>query len=255
MLDYLPLDQILFLDIETVSELDNFDALDSDLQKFWELKASRFSSARDVEWTHDLAAALYEQKAAIFAEYGRVIVISAAVLYMREGHWHLRAKSFMQDSEADLLKAFSQLLNEYAEKHPGNFYLCGHNIKEFDIPYLCRRLIINGLPLPGLLDMSGKKPWETPLLDTMEMWKFGDFKNYTSLALLARILKVPGPKEDISGADVGRVYWIDKDLPRIAKYCERDVTAVAQIMLRFQRLELIPDDRITSASQNTKVEV
>jgi hypothetical protein len=255
MLNYLPLDQILFLDIETVSELDHFDALDSELQKFWELKASRFNSARDIEWTHELAATLYEQKAAIFAEYGRVIVISVAVLYLRDGQWYLRTKSFMQDSEAELLRAFSQLLNEYAEKHPGNFYLCGHNIKEFDIPYLCRRLIINRLPLPGLLDMSGKKPWETPLLDTMEMWKFGDYKNFTSLALLARILNVPGPKEDISGADVGRVYWIEKDLPRIAKYCERDVIAVAQVMLRFQGLELIPDERMTSASQITKVEL
>ncbi|HLF64434.1 MAG TPA: 3'-5' exonuclease [Saprospiraceae bacterium] len=254
MLDYLPLDQILFLDIETVSELDHFDSLDPDLQKFWELKAGRFTAARDAGWTHELAASLYEQKAAIFAEFGRVIVISVAVLYLRDGQWSLRAKSFTEDSETELLRAFSQLLNEYADKHPGNFYLCGHNIKEFDIPYLCRRLFINGLPLPGLLNMSGKKPWETPLLDTMEMWKFGDFKNYTSLALLARILGVPGPKEDMNGGDVGRVYWKEKDLTRIAHYCEKDVATVAQIMLRFQGKDLIPEERISSATQSTKAE-
>jgi DNA polymerase elongation subunit (family B) len=254
MLDYIPLDQILFLDIETVSELDNFDRLDADLQKLWELKASRFNPAREKEWTHDLAVSLYEQKAAIFAEFGRVVVISAAVLYLREGNWHLRTKSFTQESETELLQAFSQLLNEYADKHPGNFYLCGHNIKEFDIPYLCRRLIINGLRLPDLLNMSGKKPWETPLIDTMELWKFGDFKNFTSLELLARILGIPGPKDDITGADVGRVYWKEKDISRIAMYCEKDVATVAQIMMRFQGKELIPESRMSSASKNVGTE-
>lgn len=254
MLDYIPLDQVLFLDIETVSEQDNYDSLDADLQKYWELKASRFNSARDAEWTHEIAASLYEQRAAIFAEFGRVIVISVAVLYLRDSHWHLRAKSFREESEEELLRAFSHLLNEYADKHPGNFYLCGHNIKEFDIPYLCRRMIINRIPLPGLLNMSGKKPWETPLLDTMEMWKFGDFKNYTSLALLAHILGVPGPKEDMNGADVGRVYWKENDILRIAQYCEKDVATVAQIMLRFQGKELIPEERISSASQSLKAE-
>lgn len=249
MLDFLPLDQILFVDIETVSEQQHLDALDPQFQDFWELKASRLGGARDLPWSHDLAVQLYEQKAAIYAEFGRVVVIAVAVLHLREGQWHLRTKSFAHDSEKDVLCAFSLLLNEYADKHPGNFYICGHNIKEFDIPYLCRRMIINGLPLPDLLDMSGKKPWETPLLDTMEMWKFGDFKNYTSLALLAHVLKVPGPKEDMSGSDVGDVYWKERDLQRIAIYCEKDVTTVAQIMLKFQGKDLIPEERITSASQ------
>jgi hypothetical protein len=255
MLDYLPLDQVLFLDIETVSDKEDYNELDTEMQKFWEIKAGRFAAAKDTEWTHDLAVSLYEQRAAIFAEFGKVIVISVAVLYLREGQWHMRTKSFTGDSEADLLRAFAQLLNDYAGKHPGNFYLCGHNIKEFDIPYLSRRMIINEVPLPDVLNMSGKKPWETPLLDTMEMWKFGDFKNYTSLALLARILDVPGPKEDMSGADVGRVYWKERDLTRIAHYCERDVATVAQIMLRFQRKDLIPGERISSGSQITKEEL
>lgn len=254
MLDFIPLDQVLFLDIETVSEKADFNAIDPELQKFWELKAGRFAAAKEAEWTHDIAVSLYEQRAAIFAEFGRVVVISVAFLYLRDGQWHLRRKSFVEESERDLLHAFSLLLNESADRFPGSFYLCGHNIKEFDVPYLCRRMIINRLPLPGLLDMSGKKPWETALLDTMEMWKFGDFKNFTSLALLAHILGVPGPKEDISGADVGRVYWKEKDLQRIAMYCERDVTTVAQILLRFQGKELIPESRMSTASHSFKTE-
>ena len=249
MLEYIPLDQILFLDIETVSDRESLEKTHPLLRKLWEQKAGRFQAARDVEMTAELAGSLYEQRAAIYAEFGRIIVVSVGFLYHREGSWALRTKSFYHDSEAELLIEFSRLLNEYADKYPANFYLCGHNLKEFDVPYLCRRMIINGLPLPGLLDLSGKKPWETPLLDTMEMWKFGDFKSYTSLELLAHVLNIPGPKEDISGADVGRVYWKEKDITRIATYCERDVVTVAQIVLKFQGKELIPEERITSATE------
>ncbi len=250
MFDFIPLDQILFIDIETVSELDRLDAASPELRRLWGLKASHFSAARDTEWTPELAAQLYEQRAAIYAEFGRVIVISVGLLYHRDGAWGLRTKSFAQETEIEVLEAFSQFLNQYADRYPGALYLCGHNIKEFDVPYLCRRMIINRLPLPGILDFSAKKPWETPLLDTMDMWKFGDYKSYTSLELLAYILKIPGPKDDISGADVGRVYWKDKDIARIAHYCEKDVITVAQIMLRFQGKDLIPDTRISSATQN-----
>lgn len=254
MYDFIPLDQVLFIDIETVSEHAEHNTTEPELQSLWEQKASRFNAARDAEWTPELASSTYEQRAAIYAEFGRIVVISVGGMYFRDGQWHLKTKSFMHDSEAELLRDFSRLINEYADKYPGAFYLCGHNIKEFDIPYICRRMLINGLPLPGLLDFSGKKPWETPLLDTMEMWKFGDFKSYTSLALLAYVLRVPTPKDDISGADVGRVYWKEKDIARIALYCEKDVTTVAQIMLRFQGKPLISPEHMTSASVSTKTE-
>jgi DNA polymerase elongation subunit (family B) len=248
MYNYIPLDQVLFIDIETVSEQGQYEKASELIQKLWALKAGRFPATRDAEMTPELAAQTYEERAAIYAEFGKVVVISAAMMYQRDGLWSLRTKSFLHESEAETLKGFSQLLNESGTKFPGNFYLCGHNIKEFDIPYLCRRMIINGLPLPGLLDFSGRKPWETPLLDTMEMWKFGDYKSYTSLELLAHILNVPGPKDDISGADVGNVYWNENDIRRIALYCEKDVATVAQVMLRFQGKDLIPDERITSAT-------
>ena len=248
MYNYIPLDQVLFIDIETVSDKEQLSENPALLQKLWKLKSGRFQAARETEMTTELAASLYEERAAIYAEFGKVVVISAAMMYLRDEKWSLRTKSFIQDSEPELLSAFSQLLNESADKYPGNFYLCGHNIKEFDIPYLCRRMIMHGLPLPGLLDLSGRKPWETPLLDTMEMWKFGDYKSYTSLELLAHVLNIPGPKDDISGADVGRVYWKEKDVRRIALYCEKDVATVAQVMMRFQGKELIPDDRISSAT-------
>jgi len=248
MYSYIPLEQVLFIDIETVSHKALLEQNPDLLQKLWKLKAARFPGARDTEMTPELAESLYAERAAIFAEFGKVVVISAGMLYLRDNKWSLRTKSFMDESEPELLRAFSQLLNESADKYPGNFYLCGHNIKEFDIPYLCRRMIIHGLPLPGLLDLSGRKPWETPLLDTMEMWKFGDYKSYTSLELLAHVLHIPGPKDDISGADVGRVYWKEQDVRRIALYCEKDVATVAQVMMRFQGKELIPEDRMSSAT-------
>lgn len=253
MYDFIPLDQVLFMDIETVSEQEQLSGTDGALQALWEQKASRFSAARDTEWTHELAESLYEQRAAIYAEFGRIVVISVGAMFHREGMWHLRTKSFAQDSEAEMLAGLSQLLNEYADKYPGACYLCGHNIKEFDVPYICRRMVINGLALPGMLDFSGRKPWETPLLDTMEMWKFGDFKSYTSLALLAHVLGIPAPKDDISGADVGRVYWKEKDIARIAHYCEKDVATVAQVMLRFQNKPLIQGEHISSATLTTKM--
>ena len=254
MFDYISPDQVLFLDIETVSQREQLEPADSELLMHWEQKAGRFQSARDTEWTPELANTLYEQRAAIYAEFGRIVVISIGALYLREGEWCLRTKSFARENEADLLQDFSRFLNEYAAKNPGNLYLCGHNIKEFDVPYMCRRLMINGLPFPGLLDLSGKKPWETPLLDTMEMWKFGDYKSYTSLALLAYVLNIPTPKDDISGADVGRVYWKEHDLSRIAQYCEKDVATVAQILLKFQGKALIPSERISSVTQDQKIE-
>ncbi len=248
MFDFIPLDQILFLDIETASGQKDFDGADEEIKDHWTQKATRLARGQQIEWADDTAAGLYRLKAAIFAEFGRIVVISVGFLYSRDGQWHLRTKSFMHEDEAALLDDFTRLLAENVHRSPGNIYLCGHNIKEFDIPYICRRLIIHGRRLPELLDMTAKKPWETPFLDTMEMWKFGDFKNYTALALLAKILQLPTPKDDISGADVSRVYWEESDVERIARYCEKDVATVAQIMLRFRGMPLISDDRMSSAT-------
>lgn len=153
-----------------------------------------------------------------------------------------RAKSFFGDDEKQLLQEFSDLMRTHY--HYDEYMLCAHNGKEFDFPYIARRLLINGMPLPNLLDIAGKKPWEVQHLDTMHLWKFGDYKHYTSVALLARIFNIPTPKDDIDGSLVREVYWKDKDLDRIELYCRKDVLTVAQIFLRYRGEELLGEEEI-----------
>ena len=123
--------------------------------------------------------------------------------------------------------------------------LSGHNIKEFDVPYVCRRMLVNGIKLPNILNIFGKKPWEVLNIDTMDLWKFGDYKSYTSLKLLAALFGIATPKDDIDGSDVGKVFWIDNDLERIVTYCQKDVLTVAQLLLKFKGLPLLDDDQVT----------
>jgi DNA polymerase elongation subunit (family B) len=154
----------------------------------------------------------------------------------------LVVKSFAGENEQLLLHEFAEMLKKWSTHDPR--YLCGHNGKEFDFPYLCRRMLINGIPIPGILNAAGKKPWEVNHLDTMELWKFGDFKNYTSLNLLAHTLNIDTPKDDIDGSVVWQVYWVDKNLDRIIAYCQKDVITVAQIFLRMVGESLIKADYV-----------
>jgi len=234
MLTHIGIDKILFLDIETVPCVYKFEDLDPKTQDLYTLK-TRFIQEREEK----SASEVYD-RAGIYAEFGKVICISTAFI---NGNT-LRVKSFYGDDEAVVLKEFGQLLNKYFASD--NQYLCGHNIKEFDMPFLARRMIINGLELPNMLDLAGKKPWEVRHLDTMELWKFGDYKHFTSLSLLTHIFDIPTPKDDISGADVSRVYWEEKDLERIKVYCEKDTVAVAQLLMRFKNLPLVKDEFIES---------
>src|SRR5699024_3038620 len=168
--------------------------------------------------------------AAILAEFGKIVCISVGFVKKEDEKVQLRLKSFAGDDEKKLLDDLNQLLNaHYNQKH---HLLCAHNGQEFDFPYLARRILINGLALPNIPDIAGKKPWEVNHLDTMQLWKFGDYKHYTSRNLLTNILDIPSPKDDISGADVGRVYWEDGDVERIATYCEKDVQATVQLFCR-----------------------
>jgi DNA polymerase elongation subunit (family B) len=195
---------------------------------------------------YDELADTFNDKAGIYAEFGKIICISVGFLTKStDGSAPImRLKSYANHIEKNLLEDFSELLNKYFN-NPDKFAICGHNIKEFDVPYICRRMLINQLPFPKLFDIAGKKPWETKhLLDTLEMWKFGDNKNYTSLKLLTALFEIPSPKDDIDGSDVARVYWEDRDLDRIAVYCEKDVLATAQLYLRFKRLPLLKSEQI-----------
>ena len=245
MVDQIDITKVLFLDIETVSGAANFDALDENLQYLWSLKAPGALRRYGETVEGEELAASYNDKAGIFAEFGKIVCISVGAVYRdADRQLKIRLKSFADRDEAALLTAFSDMIEQYYGD-PNKFYLCGHNIKEFDVPYLCRRIVINQLPMPQLLAISGKKPWETKhLVDTMELWKFGDRKAYVSLKLLAGILGFPSPKDDIDGSEVGRVFWEEDDLERIAKYCEKDVLATAQLFLRYARKPLFREEQI-----------
>lgn len=231
---------LLFLDIETVALTKDYQKLNTDLQKHWERKASFFRNEEEVT-----AEDLYAQRAGIYAEFGKVVTVAFGVLHEdKKGKVALRIKSFSNHDEFQLLSDIKDFLETKFD--PENLRMCAHNGKEFDFPYLSRRMLINGIKLPYVLDNSGKKPWEVNFLDTLEMWKFGDRKNYTSLDLLTTIFEIPSSKSDIDGSMVNEVYYHEEGgLERIAAYCQRDVIATAQLFLKMKTLPIVPDDRIT----------
>ena len=230
MLNDLRLENVLFLDIETVPASSEFNDLTDEEKKLWEKKAE-ILRRNDPETTAD---GLYS-RAGIYSEFGKIICISCGFANGKE----FRIKSFYGDDESILLEEFAHMLNKHYDTE--RYLLCGHNGKEFDFPYISRRMLINGIKLPNILNMAGKKPWEIRHLDTMELWKFGDFKHFTSLELLASIFKIPTPKDDIDGSMVGYVYWKENDLQRIVTYCQKDVLTVAQLLRRYLGLPLIND--------------
>ena len=233
MLENLKLEDVLFLDIETVPQYPDFDQLPDSFKKTWKIKAERLQPREE----NDSPEQLYE-RAGIYAEFGKIICISAGFFSGNQ----FRVKSFYGDNEKELLNDFSRLLNK--SYNTPEKLLCAHNGKEFDFPYISRRLLINGLPLPKILNLQGKKPWEVQHLDTMELWRFGDYKQYTSLSLLTAIFNIPSPKDDIDGSMVCVVYWGEKNLERIVKYCQKDTVAVAQILLRYMGLPLMKEENI-----------
>jgi hypothetical protein len=241
MLDRIQLEDILFLDIETVPQCPEFHRLDETAQHLWEQKAA--SMCKDGQTPGDV----YE-RAGIYAEFGKIVCISAGFAYhIAGGQLAFRLKSCFGDDESELLKEFSGVIDRFAMQH-FNVLLCAHNGREFDFPYIARRMLINGVALPAALDIAGKKPWEIPFLDTMELWRFGDYKNYTSLKVLTHIFGIPSPKDDIDGSQVASVYWQEKNLHRIVRYCEKDVLAIAQLLLRYKGMKLIDTENVSSTT-------
>lgn len=237
MLKQLNLNKVLFLDIETVPNTPTYTELDKNLKKLWDDKM-RWQSDRDNKTPEEI----YE-KAGIFAEFGKVICISVGFLTNAgTSNVKYRTTSFAGDDESKLLQDFANLMNSHYYRN--DQFLCAHNGKEFDYPFIARRMLLNGITLPDLLDLAGKKPWEIHHLDTMELWKFGDYKHYTSLNLLTNIFNIPTPKDDITGADVAQVYYEDNDLDRIVTYCEKDTLAVLQLLLRYKGMKLIEEDQV-----------
>lgn len=231
-------EDILFLDIETVPAAASYGLLDPVYQVLWDKKSQQF---RD---DNQSAADVYG-RAGIYSEFGKIICISAGLIKEKDP-FGLRLKSFYGDDEKLLLTQFSELLDKFSNNR--NALLCAHNGKEFDYPYIARRMIINGIIIPDILDNAGKKPWEVKLLDTLDLWKFGDYKSYTSLDLLTAVLNIKSPKDDIDGSMVAGIYYDDNDIIRIVKYCEKDVIAVARVLFRFMNLPQISDERIESVT-------
>lgn len=236
MIHKLNLEHILFLDIETVPEEKAFSLLTEERKKLWEDK-SRYQ--RKEEFT----AEEFYDRAGIWAEFGKIICISVGFFKFKNDIRSLRITTF-QGEEEKLLRDFSLLLESHF--HKPHHLLCAHNGKEFDFPFIARRMIIHNIPLPLKLDLFGKKPWEVPHLDTLELWKFGDYKHYTSLKLLTNVLGIPSPKQDIDGSEVRDVYYIDRQLGRIVSYCERDVLAIAQVILKMRQEDLLLETEIVS---------
>tara|TARA_R110002096_G_scaffold262540_1_gene456053 strand:- start:120 stop:836 length:717 start_codon:yes stop_codon:yes gene_type:complete len=231
------LNNILFLDIETVPQEESWEQLSNEMQVLFEKKTQY---QRKEEFT----AEQFYDRAGIWAEFGKIICISVGYFVDVDSKKQLRVTSFFGDDEHKLLTEFKVLLDKHFAKKDN--ILCAHNGKEFDFPFIARRMIMHKIDLPKKLNLFGKKPWEVPHIDTLELWKFGDFKHYTSLKLLTSILGIPSPKDDIDGSEVATVYYKEKNLQRIVAYCEKDTIAVAQILLRFNNEDLIEDKCIVS---------
>jgi 3'-5' exonuclease len=235
MIEKLNLNHILFLDIETVPEEAHFDSLDDEMKALWEHKTH-------YQRKDEFSPEAFYDRAGIWAEFGKIICISVGYFVVRSDIRNFRVTSFFGE-EKKILRDFNNLLNNHFNQ--AQHVLCGHNAKEFDIPFIARRMVINQIPIPNKLNLFGKKPWEIPHLDTLELWKFGDYKHFTSLKLMCKVLQIPSSKGDIDGSQVAEVYYVEKDLERIINYCEKDTIAVAQIFLRLRREDLLIDDEIS----------
>ncbi len=231
------LDNILLIDIETVPQYSSFNLLDENWQQLWKDKVKRIVPENST------AEIFYDERAGVMAEFSKIICISIGYFNKHDGVQQLRIKSFFGDNEKQLLDSFINCLNIMEQKN-NKWCFAGHNIKEFDIPFICRRLLINNIPIPVYLDFQNMKPWDTNSLDTFQYWRFGDYKNYTSLNLLAAAMGVPSPKDDIDGSMVANVYWKEKDLERIVNYCQKDVVTTGNIILRFKNMPLIKPENV-----------
>lgn len=237
------LQKIMFLDIETVPMTSDFENLPGELAHLWKDKFTIIQKRMPEKYNDDTTPAeAFNSSAGIYAEFGKIVCISVGFIHFQGNEMKFRTKSFSGNNEKLILSDFIQLIVKFCTSKEQT--LCGHNIKEFDIPFICRRLLINGLQLPPIFQISGKKPWEISFIDTLELWKFGDYKNYTALKLLTAVFGIPTPKDDIDGSQVTHVFYKEKDIERISIYCQKDVLATAQVFLKLNGLELIKSENI-----------
>ncbi|MFA5588115.1 MAG: 3'-5' exonuclease [Mariniphaga sp.] len=233
MLYNLNVENIVFLDIETVPQTPEYNDLNEKWKQLWNYKMK-------YQVNEEEPAEVLYNRAGIYAEFGRIVCISAGYVFQRKGELFFRVKSFYDDDEKLLIQGFFNALEAFSRS--GKQKLCAHNGQEFDFPYIARRALVNGLVLPNILNIAGSKPWEVreQLIDTLQLWKFGDYKHYTSLSLLCELFNIPTPKDDIDGSQVARIYWEENDIDRIVRYCEKDTLAVANLMLKYKGDRIIP---------------
>lgn len=239
--------KILFIDIETAPQTQSYNQLNEEMAELWSEKYEQIKKRTPEKFNEESSPANSYSNTGLFAEFGKIICISVGFEFLQNQKRHFKVKSFCQDDERKLLLDFHNLLQNIESK---GYQLCGHNIKEFDVPYIARRMVILNIPLPNMLNLSKFKPWETPIIDTMDLWKFGDYKHYTPLKLLCTILDIESPKNDIDGSRVAYVYYEERDIKRIANYCQNDVVATAQIYFRLNGLPLLEKDKIIHVEIN-----
>jgi hypothetical protein len=240
LLEHIKIDDILFLDIETVPAWPSFGVMPDSFRTLWEKKAVNLCKEGDTP------ESIYN-RTGIFAEFGKVVCVSTGMAGQHKEGRALKLKSFFGEDEKSLLEALADLLIRLCRKK--EILLCAHNGKEFDFPFLARRMLIQRVSLPAVLDMAGKRPWETRYLDTLDLWKFGDHKHYTSLDLLATAFGLESPKADMDGSQVAGVYWRDRDLKRIWNYCCRDVITVAQLMFMYKGITPLSENEIVNLDE------
>lgn len=240
MLSQVNIEEILFLDIETVPIIPGYEDLSEKWKKLWDHKMQYYID------NGEPAEGLYD-RAGIYAEFGKIICISAGYVVYKNGEAFFRVKSFHDEEEKNLLQNFFNTWEKFV--NTGKRRICAHNGQEFDYPYISRRALVNNLRLPAIFDISGAKPWEIKenLIDTLQLWKFGDYKHYTSLSLLCELFNIPTPKDDIDGSQVARIYWEEKDIDRIIRYCEKDTLAVANLFLKYKGIPIIPIEKMIIA--------
>jgi uncharacterized protein YprB with RNaseH-like and TPR domain len=235
-------EDLVVIDIETASVSPTYEKLEDEWKILWQEK-TQLSLPEGVT-----AAEFYPKRAGVMAEFAKIICISMAY-FTKEPNLRMRVKSFYGHDEKQVLQDFLTTITKI-ESINHRWCFAGHNIKEFDIPFICRRLLINYLPIPRYLDFQNMKPWETNIVDTFQYWRFGDYKNFTSLKLLAAAMGIASPKDDIDGSMVGDLYWNgaaeerEANLKRIAVYCQKDVITTGNIFLRFKNITPLSTDEI-----------
>jgi predicted PolB exonuclease-like 3'-5' exonuclease len=235
----IPITKILFLDIETVGISKDYNSCEIEhpeiaLQylKYFDWFQKRFPEDEVLTKRPELANFMFRRRSALVPEFAKIVCVSVSFVTDKG---EIKSQTFSGDDEKQVLLDSQTLLERCGKL---GFYLCGHNLKNFDIPMLAKRMVINGLLPPSILPSYDTKPWEIKAIDTKEIWQFGSYTSIGSLDLMCTCMDIPSPKEgEITGEKVHDAYWIDGKLKEIAEYCERDVKVLVDVIKKLKELK------------------